>query len=295
MPVVLEVLSGPDQGKQFPLSGELLHIGTASDNNIVLSDPGLGEFHASLSVQGGKFSLYANEAEEIAIGESRLPRQAWVTVSADTTIRLGGSTEVRLTSSAGETTPSATPPPAAPERRKGPRKESKRQVAKLITNRGPEATVQLGTDGRYPELALATVAAPTKADSKPKESNPVLLFTVLAASCLSSVGLILVDFDSPAVHSSEDKAFARSELASFYGTDSSALEPYQTLLRQAAVKYSQGDKDTERVLLRQVLNLLKAVDAKDPENLNGLTGKQTGKGKASDDKLRKLLETVLTR
>lgn len=293
MPVVLEVLSGPDQGKQFPLSGELLHIGTASDNNIVLSDPALGEFHASLSVQGGKFSLYANQAEEIAIGESKLPRQEWVTVSADTTIRLGGSTEVRLASPAGEATPPATP--AAPERRKTARKESKRQVAKLITNRGAEATVQLGTDGRYPELALASVAAPTKTDSKPKESNPVLLFTVMAASCLSSVGLLLVDFDSPAVHSSEDKAFARSELASFYGTDSSALEPYQKLLRQAAVEYSQGDKDAERALLRQVLNLLKAVDAKDPQNLNGLTGKQTGKGKASDEKLRKLLETILTR
>ncbi len=57
----------------------------------------------------------------------------------------------------------------------------------------------------------------------------------------------------------------------------------------------QGDKDAERALLRQVLNLLKAVDAKDPQNLNGLTGKQTGKGKASDEKLRKLLETILTR
>lgn len=293
MSVVLEVLSGPDQGKRFPLAGELLHIGTASDNNIVLSDPGLGEFHASLSVQGSQFSLYANQAEEIAVGEARLPRQEWVTVAADTTIRLGGSTEVRISASPADVTSPATP--ASPERRKGARKESKRQVAKLITNRGAEASVQLGADGRYPELALVSVTAPTKADSKPKESNPVLLFTVLAASCLSSVGLLLVDFDSPAVHSSEDKAFARSELASFYGTDSSALEPYQKLLRQAAVEYSQGDKDAERALLRQVLNLLKAVDAKDPQNLNGLTGKQTGKGKSSDDKLRKLLETVLTR
>jgi hypothetical protein len=292
MPVVLEVLSGLDQGKRFPLAGELLHIGTGRDNGIVLSDPALGEFHASLSVQGNQISLYANETQEITVGDARLPRQQWVPVSIDTSIQLGGSTEIRFVTVQDETTPPAAP--SSPERKKPARKESKRQVAKLITNRGTEATVQLGSDGRYPELALASVAAPTRSDSKPKESNPVLLFTVLAASCLTSVGLMLADFDTAPISSTENRVFARSELASFYGTDSSALEPYQKLLRQAAVKYSQGDYDSERALLRQVLSLLKAVDAKDPENLNGLTGKQTGKGKASDEKLRRLLETVLT-
>lgn len=290
MPAVLAVLSGPDQGKQFPLEGELLHIGTGRDNGVVLTDPALGEFHASLSVQPDRVSVYANESQQIVVGEACLPRQQWVPVPEDASIHLGGTTEIRIV----RTTDSAVPSGTA-EKQRPARRESKRQVAKRITNRGSDTSVQLGTDGRYPELALAQIAAPAKSDGRPKESNPVLLFTVLAASCLTSVGLMLTDFENAPVNRTEDKLFARSELASFYGKDSSQLEPYQKLLRQAAVESSKGDGSAERVLLGQVLDLLKAVDAKDPENLNGLTGRQTGLGKASDDRLRKLLETILTR
>ena len=49
----------------------------------------------------------------------------------------------------------------------------------------------------------------------------------------------------------------------------------------------------ERQLLKQVLALLNSVDAAAPENLNGLTGRQTGRGKASDQELRDLLKQVL--
>ena len=49
----------------------------------------------------------------------------------------------------------------------------------------------------------------------------------------------------------------------------------------------------ERQLLKQVLALLNSVDASAPENLNGLTGRQTGQGKASDQRLKDLLQQVL--
>lgn len=293
MSAILEVQSGPDQGKRFPLDGELLHMGRGTDNHIVLSDPQLGEFHASMSVSGNQFALYANESQEIQVGETRLPRQQWVPISTTEAIQLGGSTTVRILTS--DPVVDAAPSSVPVERKKPARRESKRQVARMITNRPVEAVVQLGSDGRYPELALAHVAAPAKSENQPRESNPVLLFTVLAASCLSSVGLLLVDFDSASMSAPESQESARGQLASFYGKDSSSLEPYQKMLRQAAIEYSQGQRQAERTLLTQVLDLLKAVDAKNPENLNGLTGKQTGRGKASDRELRQLLETILAR
>ena len=153
--------------------------------------------------------------------------------------------------------------------------------------------MQMGADGKFPELALTAGTELKKTVGKPKESNPALLFTILAASCLSSAGLLLFDFETSTVSSSQDQAFTRSMLATFYGTDSAQLEPYQKLLRRASVEYSQGNFATERQLLKQVLALLHSVDASAPENLNGLTGRQFGHGKASDQKLEKLLQEIL--
>ncbi len=297
MAVFLEILTGPDQGKTFPLESELLHIGRGEDNGIVLSDPGLGDFHASVSQQAGRLSLYANAADQIRVGSTLAPGQQWVAVPLDSRIHLGGETEVRVVddskTAAPETPAPEVTPPATADRRRAARKESKRQVAKPITNRTGEVAVQMGADGKFPELALAAGTGPTKPARQRKESNPVLLFTILAASCLSSAGLLLIDFQPTTVSSSQSQAEARSQLSAFYGTDSALLDPYQKLLRQASVEYSQGNRSQERQLLKQVLELLNSVDIADPENLNGLTGRQTGKGKRSDQELEGLLQQIL--
>lgn len=298
MPVLLEILTGPDQGKSFPLESELLHIGRGADNGIVLTDPQLGDFHASVSQQQGRLSLYANESNQIRVGESLAPGQQWVAVPADARIHLGGQTTVRIVDSAQLLSP-VVPPRASEvtpnaDRRRAPRKESKRQTARPITTRSGEAAVQLGADGKFPALSLAAGTGPQKPTDQPRESNPALLFTILAASCLSSSGLLLIDFETSRAISNQEQATARSELAAFYGTDSAQLEPYQQLLRRASVEYWQGNRGTERRLLKQVLGLLNSVDAAAPENLNGLTGRQTGRGKSSDQKLRELLQDVLS-
>ena len=293
MPVLLEILTGPDQGKTFPLESELLHIGRGADNGIILSDPQIGDFHASVSQQQGRLSLYANEANQIQVAGALVPGQQWVPVPFDAKIHLGGQTEVRVVHAEKLAVPVAESPSTAERRRTPPKKESKRQVARPITSRGGEAVVQMGADGKYPELALMAGTGPAKPNRKPKESNPALLFTILAASCLSSAGLLLVDFETSTVTSHEDQVFTRSRLAKFYGTDSAQLEPYQKLLRQASVEYSQGNTAAERQLLKQVLALLNSVDASAPDNLNGLTGRQFNLGKASDQELEKLLQQVL--
>jgi Inner membrane component of T3SS, cytoplasmic domain len=293
VPVLLEILTGPDQGKTFPLESELLHIGRGSDNGIILTDPQIGDFHASVSQQQGRLSLYANEANQIQVAGTLVPGQQWIPVPTDAKIHLGGQTEVRVVDSTKATVPATEASPPTERRRTPPKKESKRQVARPITSRGGEAAVQMGADGKFPELALTAGTELKKTVAKPKESNPALLFTILAASCLSSAGLLLVDFETTTVSSSEDLAFTRSQLAAYYGTDSAQLEPYQKLLRRASVEYSQGNRAAERQLLKQVLALLHSVDASAPENLNGLTGRQFGQGKASDQKLEKLLQEIL--
>ena len=86
---------------------------------------------------------------------------------------------------------------------------------------------------------------------------------------------------------------ARSALTSFYGRDGADLEPYQKLLRQASVEHSQGRYREERRQYLRVLDLLNSWDATNARNLNGLTGRQTGRGKNSDRELRELLEVLV--
>ena len=275
----------------------MLHIGTGADNGVVLSDPSLGDFHASISQQDSQLSLYANEAHQIRIGKTFIPGQQWVSVPPGATVHLGGQTEMRVVqdNDPAPLAPSAPHEEAAPttERRRSPRKESKRQVARPVTARSDDTAVPFSAALRYPEFSLATGSGPAQPTAQPKESNPALLFTILAASCLSSAGLLLIDFEPSTVISSQDQATARWKLAAFYGTDSAQLEPYQKLLRQASVEHSQGHRSAERQLLKQVLGLLNSVDASAPENLNGLTGRQRGRGKASDKELHDLLQQVL--
>ena len=65
--------------------------------------------------------------------------------------------------------------------------------------------MQMGADGKFPELALAAGTGPSKPHCKPREANPALLFTILAASCLSSAGLLLFDFESSTASTSQDQ------------------------------------------------------------------------------------------
>ncbi|RLS55814.1 MAG: FHA domain-containing protein [Planctomycetota bacterium] len=309
--VEIEILSGPDRGKRFSLVDDLAHFGRSDDNTIPLSDTAIAEFQATIARQGQQFELYTDLASTVTINGAIVPPQQWVPLQLHSRVYLGGVTEVRLCEADGESnslsreslvsepvtamegTPAASRTPAPPVARRPPRKESKRQVARLIPQSKVAEPVTLGQDGKFPELALASSSAKPTAQRPPRESNPVLLFTVLAASFLSSAGLLLVDFEARPARTRSDAAVARSQLVIFYGKDSQGQEQYQKLLRQASVEHSQGHLREEQVLLKRVLSLLNAVDTAAPDNLNGLTGRQTGRGKASDKELRELIELIL--
>ena len=114
----------------------------------------------------------------------------------------------------------------------------------------------------------------------------------VAASALLSVFLMLWSPDTGAP-STQSARSARESLTEFYGKDGADLEPYQKLLRQASIERSQGRFKEERRLYLRVLDLLNSWDASNARNLNGLTGKQTGRGKNSDRDLQKHLETLV--
>lgn len=291
VPLVLEIVTGPDQGKSFPLNGELLHLGRGNDNTIILTDQGIGDFHVSIACQSGQLSLYANVQDQVKVGDHFLPGQQWVAVPAQAVVHLSSQTQARVVECAAPAEPTLAS--TGDRRRAIPRKESKRQVARPVTSRSTTPAVQFGADGKFPELALVAGIAPKTPPQRPRAANPALLFIILAASCLSSAGLLLVEFESSQTTSNASQAQVRLDLAEFYGNDSANLEPYQKFLRRAAVEYSQGHRAAERQQLKQVLSLLNSVDATNPENLNGLTGRQTGKGKATDHKLRTLLHQLL--
>lgn len=185
------------------------------------------------------------------------------------------------------------------KRASGKRKKAvrKSEVARFITDQPGDPLVKLGEDGTLPELTLRDFGETTRTDRAPREKNPLLLYGVLGFSFVASLGMLLLDPTATPVRGSERDA-ARQALSAYFGSEGdpgkqAELEPFQKSLRQAIVEHSQGDYTEERRLYRQVLQMLNAADIRDPANLNGLTGRLTGRGRASDAELRGHLETLI--
>lgn len=325
VPARLAVTAGPDQGKVFGLSGDIMHLGTSDENQIVLSDVTLAEHHASIASRNGRYAIFVPPGPRVEIDGTLVPSDKWLWLPATATLKMGALTTCRFESvltgaSAGaagngakaSVSSSTVTTPAVPaatdrapetgsgsgelgqkvtstKRRKAARKS---QVARFITDQPGDLLVKLGEDGQLPELTLLDAAQKPLTERR-EERNPLLLYGALAFSFVMSLGMLLLD-PSPATTTSGDKSQARAALAEYFGDDGSRLEPYQKALRQALVEFSQGDVADERREYRKVLQMLNAADIRDPANLNGLTGRQTGRGRASDQQLREHLETLLS-
>ena len=91
------------------------------------------------------------------------------------------------------------------------------------------------------------------------------MILVFGISVGMSLLMLFLDMESP-TGTAQQRVVARKAIAIFYGADSAPLEPYQRLLRRANWAHSQGDFQSERTHLRDVLKLLRA------ENKNSITG-----------------------
>ncbi len=314
----IRISAGPDEGKTFDLTAEMIHVGRGEDNEIILTDPAIAEHQASLVSRNGRYALYAHLDESVTVDGNPVPAEKWVWLPAHAVIRLSEQTvlefhhpEPSTSESVAEKEPAATEKgnahgegkarssagvrksrPAGNSRKR--RSKRKANVARFITDREGDPLVKLGEDGQLPELSLREAAQHQKQDQAPKEKNPLLLYGVLVCSFVTSLGMLLLEPAGSTV-SSETRDKARQQLTEYFGAEGEKFEPYQIVLRRALVEHSQGDFAEERRAYRKVLQMLNAADIRDPANLNGLTGEQTGRGRASDEDLRKLLETLLSR
>lgn len=303
-------MTGPDEGRSFDVFQELAHIGRDEDAQIVLTDPTVARHQASIARRGGRFALFTPFDGGAHVDGAAVPADRWVWLPSMAEIQLGDETRVRFEAAANGSsvesggmpvaeTESRKPTEPAPKdgssstaRRRRKKSESKRQVAKLTVDAAGSPLVQLGADGRLPEFHLSDTPVAENEQSNDASVRPWLALTAVGASALVSVFLMLWTPDTGAPSTQSARA-ARESLAEFYGKDGADLEPYQKLLRQAAIERSQGRFKEERRLYLQVLDLLNSWDASNPRNLHGLTGKQTGRGKNSDRDLQKLLETLV--
>ena len=299
------VRNGPDRGRSFPLSENVVHVGRGAENDIVLVDPDVLEHHVSLICRDGTCAVATSTSGAVVINGNPLDADRWVVIDTPTRLQLSVETEVEISTDSEDEATRATVivDPAegsssVARRRPAPKAKSKkgrtspRQVGKFITDRPGDPLVRLGTDGRLPELALSETAA--AASDRPRESSPWILYAALGGSLLLSTLLLLVDSEGGQTPRDSQQE-ARTSLSYFYKGEEAKLQPYQKHLRRAILAHAQGDSREERRQYFLVLDLLDAVDVRDPANLNGLTGKQTGRGRSSDADLRALIETLVAR
>jgi len=303
----ITVTDGPDTGRAFSLNDELVHIGRGADNQVVLNDGALAEHQASIVRRQGRLAIYSPSSGAVQVDGNDIPPERWVWLPRTALIQLGTQTIVRLEShESGAVEPPAadsTPTPVTGRSRsrkpdgERARRRSRNgsQVARFINDRTGEPLVKLGEDGQLPALELAELA-----DEQPRErrearnTNPVLLYALLGCSFLASLLMLVVDPQAKTASERTAAAAARQTLPEYYGDPKGALLPYQKLLRGSQVAYSQGNTREEQDAYRQILRMLNSSDIRDPKNLNGLTGRQTGRGRTSDDELRAALLTLLS-
>jgi len=192
----------------------------------------------------------------------------------------------RTSSPAGQPLPQ--PPPQPPARIS--------QTARFVAADPSALRVQLGADGKLPELLLddADKRVAGVAEEKPRSSPPWLLMGVFGLSIAMSLAMLFMDAEGSGGGGQRSQAVARAQLKQLYTGDYPPLAPYQVRVRQALQAFQKGDREEERRLLREVLDLL---HAESKSRTTGITGMIEAPdppiGNPSDRHLESLISTLL--
>ena len=110
----ITVTSGPDRGKVFELTGEMVRLGKAPENEVVLSDAQVGDHHASIVRREGRFAIFTSEPDGLEVDGTEVPSERWVWLPEAATIRMGQRTSVEfvVNGDAQETVPESPAEPA---------------------------------------------------------------------------------------------------------------------------------------------------------------------------------------
>ena len=98
----ITVTSGPDKGRVYELSGEMIRLGRSPDNHVVFTDSLVDEQHASIVCREGRFAIHTVHVEGLEIDGTEVPPERWVWLPEAATIRVGKRTSVEFTTGSTE-------------------------------------------------------------------------------------------------------------------------------------------------------------------------------------------------
>ncbi len=155
----------------------------------------------------------------------------------------------------------------------------------------------MGADGKLPELLLedADKKQEAVAEEKAKSSSPPwLLMGVFATSIAMSLAMLFIETDGTGGGGVRSQAVARVQLKQLYAGDYPPLAPYQLRVRQALQAFQKGDREEERRLLREVLDILHAESKSRTTGITGMIDAPDPPiGNPSDRHLESLISTLL--
>ena len=287
-PATITVTRGPARGQLFELETELVHIGRAETNQLVLEDPDLADHQASIAFRNGRYAIFTPLPDAVSIDGSPIPPQRWVWLPGEANIGLGQRTSLRFTTSPGEAS-ADNGDAAAGDAGKGQRRgrkgrKRKRQLARFVTDAKGESRVQLGEDGQLPELSLDEELTGGKSELKTRRSNSLLLSLLLAASVAASVLLLVIE--GPIRGSGDrERGAARTTLKNMLEKTQprKADQPeadWRLLVHDALSAAARSDRTNEQRAYDRLLNLLNAEDRRK----SSLTGDE-----ARDEDLEKAI------
>lgn len=290
-PATITVTRGPARGQFFELEAELVHIGRAESNQVVLEDTNLADHHASIVFRNGRYAIFTPLPDAVSIDGSEIPPQRWVWLPGEANIGLGQRTSLRFATSlpdAASDNGDAEDGPAGKGQRKGRKgRRRKRQLAKFVTDAQGESRVQLGEDGQLPELSLDEELTGGKTEQKKSGSNSLLLSLVLVVSTALSIMLLIVE--GPGIGATNRGfEFARTELKKMLEdtkpkTEAQPELAWRLLVRDALSAAARSDRTGEQVAYDRLLNLLNAEDRRK----SSLTGDE-----ARDQRLKEMIATL---
>jgi hypothetical protein len=133
----ITVNSGPDRGKLLEIAADLVRIGRADDNDLVLTDTTLDDYQLSIIERNGRHAVYTLKPDQVEVDGVHIPAERWVWLPEVAQIRLSPRTAVEFislvqTDSNGDGKPSDIDVPAPPEEpplRKSRSAQSEREPA----------------------------------------------------------------------------------------------------------------------------------------------------------------------
>lgn len=156
------VTTGPERGKVFELEGELVHIGRAPENQIVLEDPGLSDHQATILHKNGRYAIFRPDEADVEVDGGEIPAEQWVWLPLEAKMQFGRRTSCQFHYE--PLTESVTPPPAT--RSAGSSKKS--TAAKSARSADGESRGSTSVAVKAPPLppGVATDGAETDGDDE---------------------------------------------------------------------------------------------------------------------------------